>query len=221
MSKKFWLASYELFPAEFRGWIRSFLQIQKACWRNSSITLETTKTNEFTYLKNGMYSSLFAIAVVSCLGEIPFSLLLVNLLKLNPSTSNIIHLVTILAAILTITSLIGDKRLMGKAVHTIENNILVLQLGTRAKAKIPLCAIAQVALFDPRNMPLLGSNIGSIKITPFDRPNIILQLKPTIDQGNQIYFEEFGSIRPDIRTVYLYVDSPAKLLNALAAIKST
>jgi hypothetical protein len=67
-----------------------------------------------------MYSSLFAIAVVSCLGEIPFSLLMVNLFKIDPNTSNIIHLVTILTAILTITSQIGDKRLFGKAVHKFE-----------------------------------------------------------------------------------------------------
>jgi hypothetical protein len=164
LSKSFWLACYELFPAEFRGWIRTLLQIQRACWRNPRVAQETANTNEFTYLKNGMYSSLLAIAVVSCLAEIPLSLLMVSLFKIDPSTSNIIHLVTILTAILTITSLIGDKRLLGKAVHKIENGYLVLQLGARAHAKIPLCAIDHVALFDPKQLPFLGSNIGSIKI---------------------------------------------------------
>lgn len=215
LSEKFWLASCELFPAEFRGWIRSFVQIQKACWRNPGTVQETTNINEFTYLKNGMYSSLFAIAVVSCLGEIPLSLLMVSLFKIDPNMSNIIHLVTILTAIFTITSLIGDKRLLGKAVHKIENSFLILQLGARAQAKIPLCDIDQVALIDPKQLPFLGSNIGSIKITPFDKPNLMLHLKPVLEQHNEIHFEELGSTRQDIRTVYLYVDSPDKLLNAL------
>lgn len=215
LAKSFWFASYELFPAEFRGWIRTFLQIQRACWRNPRVAQETTNTNEFTYLKNGMYSSLFAIVVISCLGEIPFSLLMINLFKIDPSISNIIHLVTILTAILTITSLIGDKRLLGKAVHKIENGYLVLQLGARAQAKIPLCAIDHVALLDPIQLPFLGSNIDSIKITPFDKPNLILQLKPVLEQHSKIDFEELGSTRQDIRTVYLYVDSPTSLLNAL------
>jgi hypothetical protein len=214
-SKNLRLASYELFPTEFRGWIRSFLQIQRACWRNPNMVQETTSVTEFTYLKNGMYSSLFAIAVVSCLGEIPFSLLVVNLFKIDPSTMNIIHLVTILTAIFTITSLIGDKRLLGKAVHKIEDGFLVLQLGARAQAKIPLCDIYHVAILDPKQLPLLGSNIGSIKITPFDKPNLVLQLEPVLDQHKQIYFEELGSTRQNIRTVYLYVDAPEKLLNAL------
>ena len=219
-SKNLRLASYELFPTEFRGWIRSFLQIQRACWRNPNMVQETISVTEFTYLKNGMYSSLFAIAVVSCLGEIPFSLLVVNLFKIDPSTMNIIHLVTILTAIFTITSLIGDKRLLGKAVHKIEDGFLVLQLGARAQAKIPLCDIYHVAILDPKQLPLFGSNIGSIKITPFDKPNLVLQLEPVLDQHKQIYFEELGSTRQNIRTVYLYVDAPEKLLNALKKIES-
>nr|WP_314858820.1 hypothetical protein [uncultured Undibacterium sp.] len=219
-SKNLRLASYESFPTEFRGWIRSFLQIQRDCWRNPNIVQETTSVTEFTYLKNGMYSSLFAIAVVSCLGEIPFSLLVVNLFKIDPSTINIIHLVTILTAIFTITSLIGDKRLLGKAVHKIEDGFLVLQLGARAQAKIPLCNIYHVAILNPKQLPLLGSNIGSIKITPFDKPNLVLQLEPVLDHHKQIYFEELGSTRQNIRTVYLYVDAPEKLLNALKKIES-
>jgi acetolactate synthase small subunit len=61
----------------------------------------------------------------------------------------------------------------------------------------------------------LGFNIGSIKITPIDKPNFMLRLKPVLEQHSQIGFEELGSTRNKIRIVYLYVDSREKLVLAL------
>lgn len=221
-SESLFLACVEFIPVEFRGWIKTFFLLQKASIKKPSFNDTTANSyGSVSYLNNGMYTSLLPIFIVAALGDIPFSLLLVHLFGINGSASIIIHIITITATLLTISSLMGDKRLLGDGVHQIKDSVLLLRLGARVKANIPLTHILNAELIDQRKLPLLDTDLDSLHVTPFDKVNLTLHLNSTDSDQQNMWFEEWGSRRTGIRTVHLYVDVPEKLIAALSNTNGT
>ncbi|MFZ6799431.1 hypothetical protein ACO0KZ_06475 [Undibacterium sp. Di24W] len=218
-----WKAAIELIPTEFRGWFHTALKIQIACFRKPLMTSPLDKSNhavKFTYLKNGMYTSLLAIAIVACLADIPFSQFLLRMNDMSAMTMAIIHAISITATLLTITSLVGDKRLLGDGVHQIENRVLQLRLGVRARANVPLSHIDSAIILNEKYAPMFNTDVSSMNVTPFDKPNLILNLKEEISNDANAWFEELGSIRSNVRTLRLYIDAPEKLIQVINSLKT-
>lgn len=218
-SGNLFLACVEFIPAEFRGWLKTFFLLQKASIKKPNINSTSAAYHEsVSYLKNGMYTSLLPIFIVATLGDIPFSLLLVHTFGIDGKTNLIIHVITISATLFTISSLIGDKRLLGGGVHQIKDGMLLLRLGVRVKANIPLTQIHSAELIDQKKLPLLYTDLNTLRVTPFDKVNLTLHLESRESDQQNMWFEEWGSRRIKIKMVHLYVDTPEKLIAALSHI---
>ena len=220
---KLWKAAIELIPTEFRGWFHTALKMQIACFRKPRMTSPLDKSNQavkFTYLKNGMYTSLLAIAIVASLADIPFSQFLLRMNDMSAMTMAIIHAISITATLLTVTSLVGDKRLLGDGVHQVENQVLQLRLGVRARANVPLYHIESAVILNEKHAPMFNTDVSSMNVTPFDKPNLVLRLKEEIRNDANAWFEELGSMRSNIRTLRLYVDAPEKLIQVINKFKT-
>jgi hypothetical protein len=194
--------------------------LQIACFRKPILT--STASNQaiqLTYLKNGMYTTLLAIVIVASIGDMPFSQLRLHTLSADAKISAIIHVATIAATVLTMTSMIGDKRLLGEGFHHIENNVLSIRLGVRASANIPLHYIKSAALINEKHALLLNTDIFAMIVTPFDKPNVVLCLEEDMGNDATIWFKELESLRSTVKTVRLYVDMPEKLIHLLQSTK--
>jgi hypothetical protein len=167
-----------------------------------------------------MYTSLLAIAIVASLAGIPFSQFLLRMNDMSAMTMAIIHAISITATLLTVTSLVGDKRLLGDGVHQVENQVLQLRLGVRARANVPLYHIESAAILNEKHVPMFNTDVSSMNVTPFDKPNLVLRLKEEIRNDANAWFEELGSMRSNIRTLRLYVDAPEKLIQVINKFKT-
>jgi hypothetical protein len=216
-SKSVLLSAKELIPAEFRGWIKTFLHIQKASLRKPAADSPHQSGNilALTYLKNGIYSSLLPIIIIACMAEIPLTQFILHLLAIDPTVLIVIHVLTIAMSVFTISSLLGDKRLLGEAQHYIQDDILHLRLGCRANADIPLCSILNAEIIDRKDVILFNTEVNLMEVTPFDKANVVLSLSTDAGNTSGARFEELGSARENIKTLKIYLDTPQKLIDSV------
>jgi hypothetical protein len=216
-SKRILLSAKELIPAEFRGWVKTFLHMQKACLRKPTAHLPHQGGNILTlsYLKNGIYTSLLPIIIIACVADIPLTQFILHLFKIDPTVLIVVHVATILLGVLTISSLIGDKRLLGEAQHYIQDDILHLCLGCRASADIPLCSILNAKLINHKDVVVFNTDLNLMEVTPFDKANVVLSLSSNADNNSGSRFEELGSARENIKTLKIYLDTPQKLIDSI------
>lgn len=210
-------AAKEFFlPAEFRGWWKTFLRIQIACLKRpkqiDSSNLQA-QTVSLTYLKNGMYSSLLPILIVACFADIPLTQFALHLRPIDSHLVILIHSLSIAATVLTITSLIGDKRLIANGYHYVEQDMLKLRLGARAQADIPLDLIQSIDIIDKKDVLIFNTQLNTIEVTPFDKANLVIHLKPTSGLESNTNFVELGSKRTDVQHIKMYIDQPDVLLS--------
>lgn len=169
------------------------------------------------FLDQGAYSTAIAIALFCVFVELPINALILPLFIKDPDTVRTIHLVMGLGSLYSLVWLLGDRWLVRGEGHVLTATHLDLQIGARASARIPLDAIRHAqALREPvaqwrKTHPCRPSE--AVNITPFDKPNLVLELRP--EGGSTI--AHHGLARTGVRYVFLYLDRPAQLLAALAA----
>ena len=171
---------------------------------------------KLTFLEQGAYSTVLAIGLFSVLVELPLDAALMPLFFDDPATVRNVHIAVALGSLYTLAWLLGDRRLVRGGYHVLTATHLDLQIGARASARIPLEAIEdaqalRVPVAQWRRAHPFHRREG-VTITPFDKPNLVLRLRP--DAGCTI--THHGLERTGVRYVFLYLDRPERLVAALA-----
>lgn len=201
-------------------------RLERAIWRGFYGWLRRTPKPQrpagvpLTFQQQGAYSTAVAFGLFSIIGEMPISAAILPLFVHDPATLTAIHLVMVLGGLYSLVWLLGDRWLVRGGYHVLTATHLDLQVGARASARIPLDAIEDVQpLRQPpvqwrRAHPYRDSE--AVNITPFDKPNLLLRLRP--DAGCTI--THHGVEREEVRLVFLYLDRPDVLAAALARAAS-
>lgn len=173
--------------------------------------------NALTYHQRGAYSTAVAFGLFSTLIELPLSAAILPLLIRDPDTVGTIHLLMAAGSIYTLVWLLGDRWLVRADYHVLTDSHLDLHIGARASARIPLDAIAGAQPVSQSLVQWKKANpcrpADMVSITPFDKPNLVLRLRP----GADCAIMHHGVARKDVRYVFLYLDRPQQLTSALAA----
>jgi len=110
--------------------------------------------------------------------------------------------------------LLGDRRAMRETGHRIEGQSLVLELGLRFQAEVPLsqvCRVVRLRTDDERRRVQPRHGKRHPRVTPFDPPNLHLCFREPVQARRS-----FG-LKATVQHLDLYVDDPDAFAAALAA----
>lgn len=174
----------------------------------------------FGYLGIGAYRTVFAIAVFGLLVELPLDAAIVAVLPVDPDKRRLLHVLMTVGGIATLAWVVGDRRLVGAGCHALDGGVLRLRVGARATGDIPVSAIAACRRIDEpvaRWCTRHGVDVlRTLTVSPFDRPNAVLVLKP----DEPVHLDHLGRERTGIDCVFLYLDRPDALVDAIAAARA-
>lgn len=208
-----------LFAAEWRGWGNTLLgwqrdALQALLSRGSVQQDEATRLEApaFGYLARSGYRGWMPLLLSSSLVDLVLlhGILGLGQWKISPQQALALNLGNLLLHALALSSLLGDRQGIGRGEHRLDAQHLHIDLGRRAAGRIPRQAILSATRITagaaaPRDRHCL-------RVTPCAKPNVRLLLAPEARVGLWLW----GSWRPALRQVDLYVDEPDALLNALA-----
>ncbi|MEW6025423.1 MAG: hypothetical protein AB1807_25180 [Pseudomonadota bacterium] len=170
-----------------------------------------------TFLEQGAYSTVIAIGLFCVLVELPLDAAIVPLFVDDPDKVRTIHFVVVTGSVYALVWMLGDRWHLRGGQHVLTSTHLDLRVGARASARIPRDAIEDVQrLAEPvarwrRTHPFRLAE--ALTITPWDKPNLVLRLRP--NAGCTI--RHHGIERTAVRYVFLYLDCPERLLAALGS----
>lgn len=215
---------WALIPVEILGIFRLERATQKAvgAWlRRKPPCVDNISGQAFGYYKNSQYSTIFIIVMVSCVTEVPFSYLLIEIIEKDPAKAAYLHWFLLGSVIYSVILLLGDRHLIRYTQHIVGQSALYLRVGARFKADIPWHAVKEVSKFksskelkESRNTWLLRNGFKpseTITCTPIDGPNIVLSLDPLIP----INVEKFKIARYNVHHILLFVDDPTAFIQAV------
>lgn len=164
-----------------------------------------------TYLNRGAYGTASAIALVMVFIELPLDAMIVQLFVKDPSKLLIVHVLCTAAALYTLVWVIGDRWHLGAGRHVLTGDALHLDVGVRASGVLPLAKIERMEAMTellPAWQRKHGAGRGeTLVVTPFDKPNCVLVLKPEIEAD--ILHWQVRKRLP--KYVFLYLDRPELL----------
>lgn len=188
----------------FFGWLRR----QPGPARPSGLAL--------TFDRQGAYPTAIAFGLFSIIVELPLGAAILPLFIDDSATLRNIHLVFALGSVYSLVWLLGDRWLVRGGHHVLTATHLDLQVGARASARIALAAIEDAQLLRQSAAHWRKTHpyrlMDAVNVTPFDKPNLVLRLDP--DAGCTI--AHHGLERSGVRYLFLYLDRPERLIDALA-----
>lgn len=186
------------------------------CWLRREPQPVRPSGLRLTFLEQGAYSTVIAYGLFSVFVELPLSAAILPLFVDDPVQVRTIHMVLALGSLYTLVWLLGDRWQLRGGHHVLTDTHLDLQIGARASACIPRSAIEDV---QPLGQPVAQWRrknpfrlAEAVSITPFDKPNLVLRLRPDV----QCTITHHGLERSSVRYVFLYLDRPERLIAALA-----
>lgn len=200
-----------LLAPELAGWIRTLgnLIVGFLSWgaRRRPPT-DRTEGLRITYLQRSGYGVLIPLAILVLLTDVPVSMLLLPALGVPE-----VHHVALRAAILfvgltNLACLLGDRWHISARHHVLTKDKLLLRIGVRFDATIPLSAIQDVRLVGRSERICVAWSKRELLASPFDRPNVKISLTDSSD----VKITSLGCAFNDASSVYLYVDDPESLL---------
>lgn len=209
-----------LLPPEFLALVK----LDRAMWRAFFRALRRAPAparpagTVLTYTKQGAYTTVLAIAVFSVVIELPIDAAIASLfLQHAPTARTVLHLMSACSALYTLAWVVSDRRLIRAAGgHVLTGTALHLSVGIRAFGTIPLAAIDGCErIGEKRDAWCRRHGIGlrdTALVTPFDAPNLVLKLRADLPVTLTCYQLE----KRAPRYVFLYLDRPEQLANALA-----
>jgi hypothetical protein len=163
------------------------------------------------YLQRGAYGTAIGFAMVALLLELPIDVMIVNLMIDDAGTRQLVHVLAAVTVLYTLVWVLGDRWHVGEGSHALGEDALHLRVGVRTEGSIPLSAIERaerVAEAPERWRRRQGIHrADTLLVTPFDKPNCVLVLKP--DAGVRLLHWQVDRLAP--RYVLLYVDRPELL----------
>lgn len=163
------------------------------------------------YLKQGAYGTAIGIAMVSLLLELPVNVLIINLMIGDADARFIIHVIGAIGLVLSFAWVLGDRWHVGAGQHLLADGVLHLRVGVRTQGSIALSAVERMdALAEAPERWRRRHGIRraeTILVTPFDKPNCVLVMKP--EAGATLLHWQVRRSVP--RYLLLYLDRPALL----------
>lgn len=164
-----------------------------------------------TYLRRGAYGTAIGVAMVSLLLELPINVLLINLWIDDAQLRMLIHVLGGIGVVYSCVWVLGDRWHVGSGCHVLADGVLHLRVGVRSQGSIPLSAIERcdtVTEAPDRWRRRHGIHASdTLLVTPFDKPNCVLVLKP--DAGVTLLHWQVTRRAP--RYVLIYLDRPELL----------
>jgi hypothetical protein len=151
--------------------------------------------------------------------ELPIDAAIASLfLRDDPTARTVLHLMSALSGLYTLAWVVSDRWLVRAAGggHVLTEHALELSIGVRAFGTIPLAAIeACERVGEKRDAWCRRHGVALCEtalVTPFDAPNLVLRLHADLPLTLTCYQLEKSAAR----FVFLYLDRPEQLANALA-----
>ena len=202
-----------LLPPELVG----LLKLDRQMWQGCLNRIKRRRPEplpdgmQLTYLERGAYGTAASIAFVCVFLELPIDAMIVNLFVKDPSKLLLIHTLAALAVLYTLVYVVGDRWHVGAGHHVLTDDTLHLRVGARASGALPLAAIEGFETVD-QAVPLWRRKRGvrscdTLVVTPFDKPNCVLILKPEA----RVDILHWQVERQAPRYVFLYLDRPELL----------
>jgi hypothetical protein len=205
------------FPPELIGLLRLERALRGgfAGWVRRRPSFARPAGQAFGFLDRGSYSTAVAIVLVSSLIELPVAALVIPLFLHDPMSRTVIHLTLGGLCLSTLAWTLGDRWMVRGSWHVLTEACLDLQVGARLRCAVPLSAIESCAVTDAPRAQWCASHQLRLRetllVTPLDRPNVVLRLKP----GNRVRATSCGMEVDCAAAIFLYVDRPAALISAL------
>jgi hypothetical protein len=175
----------------------------------------------FSYLEQGSYSTVTAILLVVCLIELPIDTMIASLFVHEPGARNVVHVVCAIAGVYSLACVLGDRWMLRGGQHVLTNTCFDMRVGERSACVVPLDAIGDCEVLGETQVQWCKQHAldvrATLSVTPVDRPNVVLRLKP--DAG--VIALQYGHQIGGISAVFLYLDRPGTLAAALAAARRT
>lgn len=206
-----------LLPPELIGMARldrlmwvGFLQ-----WLRRRKPLARPEGTALTYLQRGAYGTAIGCAMVAVFLELPIDFGILHLFVDDPDTRMLIHVVGGIGAVYTLAWVLGDRWHVADGSHVLAEDVLHLRIGVRTQGSIPLSSIERVdAVSEAPERWRRRHGIhpaDTITVTPFDKPNCALVMKP--DAGVTLLHWQVRRAAP--RYVLLYLDRPELLASRI------
>jgi hypothetical protein len=173
----------------------------------------------FPYLERGAYRTGIAIVLFSIFVDIPLNAAVLPLFLHDPAKLRLIHMLLLAASLSNLVWLYGDRWLIGSGQHVLTEDGLQLRVGARTHGLVPREAIARCERIDEPTANWLKRHgierRRAVKASPLDKPNTVLIL--TAD--SRVRLTHLGVERSELSCIFLYVDRPQNLIDALACCK--
>ncbi|SFD90139.1 hypothetical protein [Massilia yuzhufengensis] len=202
-----------LLPPELLGMLR----IERLMWRGFLRWLRrrpaatAPEGTALTYLRRGAYGSAIGVVMVALFLELPINILLVNLMIDEPTARLAIHVACGAGALYSFVWVLADRWHVGDASHVLAGEMLHLRVGVRSQGAVPLSAIERceaVTEAPERWSRRHGIHrADTLLVTPFDKPNCVLFLKPDAT----VTLLHWQVQRQAPRYLLLYLDRPERL----------
>lgn len=172
---------------------------------------------ELSYLRRGAYGTAIGVAMVALFLELPIDVLLVNLWIQDADTRLVVHVVAGIGVLYSFAWILGDRWSVGGGCHVLHEGVLHLRVGVRTEGSIALHAIARCERVDEaperwrRRHGIHASD--TLLVTPFDKPNCVLVLKPDAE----VTLLHWQVKRRAPRYVLMYLDRPELLASQVGA----
>ena len=206
-----------LLPPELVGMLR----LDRLMWRGFAQWLRRRPAASMpegialTYLQRGAYGTAVGVVMVALFLELPIDVLIVNLWIDDAQVRNVIHLVCAIGALYSFVWVVGDRWHVGAGRHVLADDTLHLRVGVRSEGAIPLSTIERVEAVteapDRWRRRLGIHQSDTLLVTPFDKPNCVLVLRPDAD----VTILHWQVRRRAPRYVLLYLDRPELLASRI------
>jgi len=127
----------------------------------------------------------------------------------------VIHVLMAVACLSSLAWVLGDRWLVGKGQHVLDDDVLHLRVGARTSGSIPRHAIARCEpLTVTMDAWLRQRGIAprrSLRVSPLDKPNTVL----IFNDNSPVRLTHMGVERTGLACVFLYLDSPQALASKL------
>lgn len=170
-----------------------------------------------TYLQRGAYGTAIGVVMVALFLELPINILMIHLMFDDAQARLAIHLVCGVGALASFVWVLGDRWHVADGAHVLTDEALQLRVGVRTQGSIPLAAIERVEAVSEQPGPWRQRHgihhADTMLVTPFDKPNCVLVLKP--DAGVSLLHWQVR--RPAPRYVLMYLDRPELLARSVCS----
>ena len=185
-------------------------------WLRRRAPVPRPEGTALTYLQRGAYGTAIGFAMVSLLLELPINVGIINLLVDDPDTRMLIHVIGAVGALYSLVWVLADRWYVADGSHVLADDALHLRVGVRTEGSIPLAAIEgceAVTEAPERWRRRQGIHrADTMLVTPFDKPNCVLVLKP----DTTVTLLHWQVQRRAPRYVLLYLDRPELLASRFA-----